>query len=216
MNEPANAKPAGHPLLSLLIFIHLFCVGIALWSAHFPSALQVRLLDRLSPYLRLLHFDLNFTPFYLTQGTVDDQDHRIEVRGKAGDGGTAADWRSLPDSGWRAGERYKRYARLAAAMAFFAEREQDAQTALFARAVAEHYLNQGQVEPVEVRCRRILPQDRSQIASGTAEERDPYSDTYLREVYRANTIVEGSSVSVVKVEETREVASPRAPGAPQP
>jgi len=204
-------RPAGRPFLSLLLFFHLFLIFVALCGNHFPSALQSRLVGLFSPYLRVMNFDLNFTPYYLTLGSADDQDHRIEVLAASSSDGSG-EWLSLPDVGWRAGERYKRYQRLADSMAFFGERQQDNLSALFARSVAESFLNQRQIVPEQVRCRRILPQDRSAVEGGTPEQRDPLSDQYFTEVYRANTIVDGANVSVIKAEEAGQVARPDSGG----
>ncbi len=211
--DSGTDRPVGRPLLSLLLFFHLFFVFVALTSNHFPSALQRRLTGLFSPHLRVLNFDLNFTPYYLTLGTVDDQDHRIEVLAAGGDAADSDQWIRLADAGWRGGERSKRYQRLAASMAFFGERQQDNLTALFARSVAEYFLYQRQIEPAKVRCRRILPQDRSAVAGGTIEQRDPLSDQYFSEVYCADTIVvvdivDGTTVSVIKVQATGQVARP--------
>jgi hypothetical protein len=218
VNEPPDRRveqPASRPLLSLVLFFHLFFVFIALASNHFPSALQQRLVGLFSPYIRALNFELNFTPYYLTLGSVDDQDHRIEVLAAGGEGAEGGRWIGLPDAGWRGGERYKRYQRLAASMAFFGERQQDNLSALFARAVGENFLNQRRIVLAEIRCRRILPQDRSVVAGGTAEQRDPLSEQYFVEVYRANAIVEETRVSVIKAESAGQVARPN-PGDQQP
>jgi hypothetical protein len=208
----AAEQPVGRPLLSLLLFFHLFFIAVAFGGNHFPSALQGRLVGLASPYLRVLNFDISFTPYYLTLGTVDDQDHRIDVFAAdsydAGDDG----WIGVSASGWRGGERIRRYQRLAGTMAFFGERRQDQLSALFARSVGEHFLNQRHIEPAQVRCRRILPQDRSAVAGGTPEQRNPLSDLYFAEVYRANTIVDGSRVGVIKVEAAGHVARPDAGG----
>jgi hypothetical protein len=210
--EHDRDEPAGRPILSLLLFFHLFLVFVALSANHFPSALQNRLVGFFSPYLRVLNLELNFTPFHLTVGSVDDQDHRVEVLPTGGMESDPSTWLALPDAGWRGGERYKRYQRLASSMAFFGERDQDNFSALFARSVAESFLNQREIVPVQVRCRRLLPQDRSVVEGGTPEQRDPYSDQYSAEVYRANVLVDGASVSVIKVEEAGQVARPDSGG----
>jgi hypothetical protein len=206
------SQPVSHPWLSLLLFFHLFSIAVALGANHFPSPLQSRMAGFMSPYLRVMNFDISFIPYHLTLGTVDDQDHRIDV--------LAADAYLMGDEGWigigepsfRGGERFKRFQRLAATMAFFGERRQDQLSALFARAVAEHFLNQRHIEPSEIRCRRILPQDRSAVAGGTPEQRNPLSSLYFAEVYRASALIDGSTVAVIKVEQAGHVARPDAGG----
>lgn len=211
-SDNTAGQPVGRPILSLLLFFHLFFIMVALGGNHFPSALQGRLVGLASPYLRVLNFDVSFTPFYLTLGTVDDQDHRIEVlAADAYDSGEDG-WIEVTAPGWRGGERTRRYQRLAGTMAFFGERRQDQLSALFARSIAEHFLNQRHIEPAQIRCRRILPQDRSAVSGGTPEQRNPLSEVYFAEVYRANTIPDGSRVGVIKVEAAGHVARPDAGG----
>lgn len=213
IREPdETGSPQGRPVVSLLLVIHLVLVATALSGNHFPSALQNRLVALFSPYLRVLNFDLNYTPYHLTQGTVDDQDHRVEILPQGGESPSEEGWVRLAPTGWRIGERYHRTQRLASALAFFAERQQNQQAALFARSIAEHSLNQLRIEPAQLRCRRILPQERTAVAAGTAGARDALDETYLTEIYRANTIVDGATVSVMKVEQAGQVASPDAGG----
>ncbi len=87
-NQPASTTPppsgektgeVARSLVSLLLVVHLSCVGVALAANQSPSPLQERLVEVLAPYLQLLNLDLNFTPYYLTHETSLDTDHRIEV-----------------------------------------------------------------------------------------------------------------------------------------
>ena len=54
--------------VSLLLFMHLFCVAIVLSGNHFPSRLQAKLAKTLSIYTKTLHLDPGFASFELTDG----------------------------------------------------------------------------------------------------------------------------------------------------
>lgn len=212
-NHAAATRSAGAPLgagtqslLSLLIFCHLFCVLVALSGNLLPSALQSRLLRFFSPYTQLLNFDLNYTPMHLTHGSLDDVDHRLEVLRVGEDENDASAWIALPEAGPRRGERYQRYQRLAAAMAFSADRDT---AGLLARSVAGNVWHQDGVKPKQIRCRKHLLQGMDVVSGGTPEQRDPASALYFREAYRANVIVTSDGqVEVIRAEETGQVKRP--------
>lgn len=69
--------------VSFLLFVHLFCVAMALAGIFAPSRLQERLADAVSPYSQFFGFDLNgqfyYAPYHLTGGIEMDDDHLIEV-----------------------------------------------------------------------------------------------------------------------------------------
>jgi hypothetical protein len=193
-------------LLSLLIFCHLFCVLVALSGSLMPSALQSRLLRLFSPYTQLLNFDLNYTPMHLTQGTLEDVDHQLEVLPAGQDENDGSAWIALPEAGPRHGERYQRYERLAAAMALSADRDT---AGLLARSVAGNVWHQDGVKLQQVRCRKHLLQGMDAVSGGTPEQRDPASALYFREAYRVNVIVTSDGqVEVVRAEKTSQVARP--------
>lgn len=195
------------PIVSLLIVIHLFIVTIALSGNLARSQFQTRLLAFFAPYAQSLNIDLNFTPYHLTHAMPSDADHRIEWR--AADAEDDAPWHSMPDRGAKAGERYKRYQRLAAIMSFFAERNDDSTVGVLARGVGTYVLNQEHVKPGQIRVRKHLPQSMSIVSSGTPDERDANSEVYFEEVYRANAIVtDATRVDIIKVQESGQVARP--------
>jgi hypothetical protein len=67
-------------VLSLLLFIHFFCVLVVLSSTYIRSRLQARLVGIFGPYTELFAFDPGtYTPFYYTHGLVRDDDAVIEV-----------------------------------------------------------------------------------------------------------------------------------------
>jgi hypothetical protein len=76
----AGPSPAVRSLLSLLLFIHFFCVLVVLSSTYIRSRLQGRLVAIFGPYTQLLAFDPGtYTPFYYTHGMVRDDDAVIEI-----------------------------------------------------------------------------------------------------------------------------------------
>jgi hypothetical protein len=201
-------NPQSRPFASLAISIHLFCV-LAVFTANYSrSGLQDRLLSLLAPYTQLLNLDPNFIPFYLTHGAPDDVDQRIEVLPAGADAADDGNWLALSDRGFRGGERYQRYQRLASALGYFAERDEGA---WIARGVAVNFLVQAGVKPQQIRCRRHLPQELEAVSGGTPEQRDPFSAAYFREAYRANTLIgDDQRVEILRVEEIGQVAVPDA------
>jgi hypothetical protein len=83
-SEPNASKSDGSPdvlrsVLSILIFVHLFCVAVVLSSNLRRSALQNRLVSIFAVYTQLLDFDPDFTPYYYTFGRDIDGDARLVV-----------------------------------------------------------------------------------------------------------------------------------------
>lgn len=217
-NSSESISSTSRSAISLLLFFHLFIMALVLSGNYGTSRVQARLLSFFSPYTRSLNLDLNYTPFHLTHATLDDVDHRLEVLPTTDDMDLEAvedeDWISLPSVGGRLSERYKRYQRLAAIMAFFASRDDNDTTGLLARGVGANFLHQRDVTPRQVRVRKHLLQSMDVIEGGTAEQRDPNSATYFNEVYRANTLVlDDGTVEIIKVESAGQVAKP-ASGSP--
>ena len=220
-DETVEPQAVGHPWLSLALFIHLFCVWVALSGSLFRSGLQERLLGLFAPYTQLLGFDPTPAAFYLTHGTPSDSGFSLEVLPADQDESDNGNWIELEDRGMRGGERYGRTQRLASLMGFFAGRSETATRekrsdeeanealSLLARGVATHLLRQAAVTPQQIRCRRHASQD-IEALGGTAEQRDPFSESYFQEVYRASTIVMNQGqVEILRTnQEERDVAPP--------
>jgi hypothetical protein len=205
--EQPSARSGKRILVSGLIIVHLFFVATAMLASHGRSRLTERILSRFAFYTELLNLDLNldFAWYHLTHATEFDVDHRIEVLPKGAD--ETANWLVLPADTFRGSESYKRYQRLGRHFAILAEEDGDA--GRIARSVAEHFLHAKATEPAQVRCRRHLLQDWEVMDGGTAEERDPNSETYFRVPYAADCIVlSNGRVDVIKVEERGRVAPP--------
>lgn len=201
-------------LVSLFLVLHLLCLVIAFASSVAPSPLQLRLLGVLRPYVRVLNFELPYSQYNLTQASELDVDHRLEILPQGRDENDPDSWIRLPDRGFRGGERYKRYQRLAQQMGRFNQLsmmmpDMGAVVGKLAQAVAAHFLYQRETKPQQVRCRRHFLQSIDAITRGSKEERDPYSRTFFRVAYAANVVVdEAGNVSVVKIEMASEVARP--------
>ena len=199
-------------LASLLIFIHLFCLAVAISANQAPSPLQERLLEIFRPYTQLLNFDVSFIRFDLTQETADDADHRIEYLPEGEDPANADAWVQLT-AGPKGSDRRIRYQRLAGLTNFFGSRGDDATCAVFASAIGTHLAQQRQQPIDQLRLRLHLLQSPEQIVSANLEDRNPNSTRFFQELYRARVIDGG--LAVQKVEDATQVApTVRASGQP--
>ncbi len=210
--DSAAAGPSDRTrsIITLLLVLHLIIVAVALSGNYLRSPLQARFLDVLRPYAQLLNFELDFLPYQLTHATAADVDHRIEVLPEGADPDDADAWRGLPDRGFRGGERYHRYQRLARLMAFLAEQgASETAVSMIGRSVAENFVQQQDVRTDRIRCRRHMLQPAEAVRGGTAEQRNPNDPSYFRTLYDASTIVDDSGrVDLVKIDAADEVARP--------
>lgn len=133
-------------VVSLLIFIHLFCMAIALSSCFSFSQLQGKLVELFFPYTRAIHGDPNYLPvdrrvaalppvaFHLTDGEGETRMHQWLLTTPSG---TTL---RFPDQGWPRQHRADRLARLSA---YFSERlESDEVPAEVVKAMCTHLLPQ--------------------------------------------------------------------------
>jgi len=228
----AGSKPSGdggdaglRSIVSLLLFIHLFCVAVVLASNFRRSALQNELVTRIfAPYTQFFDFDPNLTPYYYTLGRESDDDATITVDLYAdADKPVAAQSQissiKLPDGGsnWL-GDR-KRYFRLAHLMAFRADQETENEdtTSEIARSVAARLMREGQARRAVVRCTRrsSQPLDLTTLRPGYPPDR-PTDPAYDATVYEADVwIDEDNQVQALKRSSRAEVA-PRQTGAQAP
>jgi hypothetical protein len=202
-----NIGSTGRAIISLLLVAHFFFVVVAVSANQAPSELQSRILARFAFYTQLFNFDLNFTPYYLTRGPVEDADHRLELLPEGEDAEDPQSWVVLHDVGLRGSDRYHRYQRFARVMSFFAEQEDI--PAFLAQAAAVHFVRQREVPPTRIRCRRHLPQPRDLKVGGTAAQRDPNDASYFQTDYEARCIIAANgSVHISKISEANQVAQP--------
>jgi hypothetical protein len=75
VTQPSGPSDLSRSILSLLLFIHFFCVFTVLASTYLRSPLQARLVSIFGVYTELLAFDPGqFTPFFYTHGDIGDDD----------------------------------------------------------------------------------------------------------------------------------------------
>ncbi len=201
-------------VITLLLILHLFCIFIALSASVLASPLQLRILAVLRPYVRTLNFEIPYAQYHLTHATPLDVDHRIELLPQGASADNPDNWYVLPDVGFRGFDRYKRYQRLGKRMAILEQLSQNgaqdmgAALSEIARGVSAHFVHTGQFTPAQLRCRQHFLQAIDMIEGGTEEQRNPNSDVYFQVPYAANVIVHNGQVSVIKIEQAREVAQP--------
>lgn len=193
---------------SLVLFIHLFCMAVALGANHAPSALQNRLLTVFRPFTRLLNFDVSQIRFDLTQEAPDDTDPRIEYLPPGKNPVESGDWVPV-GRGMRGSDRWTRYQRLANLLGIAGTGEDTDSAARVTQAVGEYLAIRQGVELSQIRCRRHQLQLRSE-AAGAGERRNPDDPSFFQEAYRAQVAVDKTTreVLVQKVEERGQVAPP--------
>ena len=212
-SPPRGPSERTRSVVSLLLTLHLIVLAFALSGNFLRSPLQSRVLAVLRPYAQTLNFELDFLPYQLTHATAADVDHRIEVLPADADPDQADAWRVLPDRGFRGGERYKRYQRLARLMGYLADEDASGNgLSMIGRGVAENFVMQRGIRTDRIRCRRHMLQDWESVQGGTAQQRNPNDPSYFRVVYAANTIVsDNGRVSLLKISDVGEVAQPNKP-----
>ncbi len=210
-SKPSSALTTA---LSLALFMHLFVVGVMLASNWSVSTLQSRLLGLLRPYAQALNFDLNYTPFYLTHGTLADVDHRLEYRAGLADEGTP--WAVIGGGASPWGESAKRYDRWAKLMASYADQDLEQVPAEIARAAAEHVRSRTSTAPTQIRVRRHLLQTMDAAAGqDNNAQRNPHHESYFQTPYEANVLWDDQErATVAKVAGRSESAQPARGEAP--
>lgn len=210
---PSHEPPPGpsetvRGIISLVLVIHFFAIFIALTCNRTPSVLQERLLVILRPYLRTLNFEVDFIAYDLTQAQLTDADHRIEILEQGADEEADESWRVFGQTGFVGGERYKRFQRYSEVFAAF--REDEASTALMAQAVARYWQHFGSSDrpPRLIRGRDHLLQGRSQVTSLDQAQSDPDSPAFFREFYKAEIVINGERIDLVKRAAAAREASP--------
>lgn len=205
-DERAVSTPSGRPLITVLLILHLGAVFLFLTTNLSSSLLQDALRRICAPYAQPLNLDLDYTPYHLTHATDADVDHRLEIL-PAGSSPESDAWVALPDVGWRGGERYRRYQRLAESLALRATNE-DPSAGTLAQAAAAHFLNREEMVPIRLRVRRHMLQSPEAIQSGSAAERDPNHPAYFESAYDAHVVVDGDQVHVVPIPVRSDAAQP--------
>jgi hypothetical protein len=210
-SAPGSAQEVsgGAGWVSLLILIHLICVLVALTSNLHRSSLQARLVQVLQPYLGLVNLDPDFTPYYLTHGGILDDDHFLEVQrvpAAGQDPVPAGKERTVLESANRWGFAARRYRRLAYAVAYHAQVEDDHITAALARATAGLVLSPGDLGQLVVRCWRHESQPRRITELVTGFPVDPADSQYQQSVYAADVWLADGMLQVQKRVTVQETA----------
>lgn len=196
-DNPDTKQPSEvfRSVVSLVLFIHFFCVFVGMTCVAEPySPFQARLRYVLWPYTQLLAFDLDNEPYFLTdyvdpgaeaeQFTDPYADFRVEVLPAEKDPADEDNWVSLNDTGWKGGERNRRFRRLATIMN--AVSEDKTAVSLLAQGVANDYYARHDELPQKIRVRLHLPQPRSWIDSPNKDRLDPDGPAYFRPVVSFN------------------------------
>lgn len=205
-SSSAQGKPGDvtRNVVSLLLFIHLFCVAVALWGNFQRSAIESRLLEVLAPYLRPFNFDPDFTRFYLVHSPQADDDRFFEVEilpdeesetaAPQQEGGTSTDNRiiTLPESGIRGGLARRRYFALSHVMGFYAnpDTENEMVTGEIAKAVGGAVLRKVGASRGVLRCRHHMsqPRDLDRLVAGFPP--DPTAPQYAVTEYEADVWID--------------------------
>jgi hypothetical protein len=202
-----GSRPGGGParklrfVLMLFVGLHLVAVFLSYSALIEPSSTHSRLLSVVDPYLRMTHFAADGRPFYLAQGTADEQPHRLQVAsGNAGDGAASfeidvqTEWTNVEPTGvpgLAASDRYERWMRLVAALAE-ADRHSLAATMLMPLIVDDPSID-------AVRIVR-LPTELTTVADDAAPP-----------VYLARVVRRGDVVRLVSIESKRLTTFQRKP-----
>jgi hypothetical protein len=212
-------------VVSLVLVIHLLCVGTVLASNFRRSLLQSRLVSIFAAYTRSLHFDPDFTPYYYTLGRVSDDDTWLVIdlypsADRPVDQQQAAGRMKLPDGGNRWLENRRRAIQLSKLLAERAESDSDVDQDVaseLARAVSRWAMHQTGNKRAVVRAIRRMsqPYDLAALNPGFPPER-PTDPAYDMTVYEADAwIDEDNQVQVLRRASRAEVA-PRAGAATPP
>jgi hypothetical protein len=206
-SSPNLLSPGARSAISLVLFIHLFAVAVALSSYANPSGVQVRLREMLAIYLQNLNFDLNQNAyntgrFHQTHATPTDVDFLVQIEAALPDGSTRS--LSIPEDGLVPPLRQRRYQSLANAIGNMAENEE--YQAVLPRAIAASVLSDWGVSSGKFTCRAHFLPDIDYRTSADPKVRDPFSETYHRIPYQATVIVTPDQVYVNKIGEARDVA----------
>jgi hypothetical protein len=205
-------------LLSFLIFLHMFAIGVGTFSTYNWSHLERALRDvpPIRPYLQLVGMDVPFVALYsLTFGEEFDRDFsftvvEVDPKKKPEDLGTV----QLPGPDTRPLERARRYDRLARKVAQFGapDQQDEAAQALIAMAVGKYELKKHGWDRCRVRCigRRIPLMQHAR--SLDPAERDISSPMYFEKIYEAEVwITKRGDFQMQKVEAASDTAPAAAP-----
>jgi hypothetical protein len=219
---PAGPSDVTRSILSLVLFVHLFCVFTVLASTYLRSTLQSRLVSIFGVYTELLAFDPGqHIPYYYTHGRPRDDDATISLDlYPAGDVPVAQrpliKTVAFPDGGSNWLDERRRAIRLARQLAYFAEEEtgRDDLAAEIARSVGSRVMREHGAAAAVLRCTRRLSQPldlRDLFREFPAD--NPTAAAYDELVYAADVYFdEEGQVQAIRRQAAAEVAPRRTSG----
>lgn len=180
--NPVQWSPEARTWVSLLLFVHLFAVFVAVAAYTRSSGFERRLLRLFEPYLNNLylsptHSTYPFARYYLTHAAQSDVDFSCEVDVE----GTDSETLVVPDSGLWPGVRFRRYQALANVAGYLSQAEGDDNLAgILPKTIAAGVLGQrGEKQGVvRVRAHFLAP-----IDAPAKADRGPLTTQYEAEVF---------------------------------
>jgi len=222
VDAPTGPSEITRSVLSLVLFVHLFCVFTVLSSTYLRSTLQSRLVSIFGVYTELLAFDPGqHIPYYYTHGRTRDDDATFSLDlYPAGDVPVAQrpliKTVAFPDGGTNWLDERRRAIRLARQLAFFAEEEsgRDDLAAEIARGVGSRVMREHGAAAAVLRCTRRLsqPLDLSALFREFPAD-DPTAPAYDELIYTADVYFdEEGQVQAIRRQAAAEVAPRRTSG----
>jgi hypothetical protein len=200
-------SPETRTWVSLLLFVHLFVVVVAVTSYTRPSALQLRLHALFAPYLRNLHLTAlpttyPFARFHLTHATESDVDFAIRVDTTGTDG--AKQTITLPEP-LQPLVRFRRYQNLANAAGTLASGDSsDAVASILPKTVAGSILRGAGATSGVIRIEALGLPTEEDVASLAALAKA--ANEKIANIYEAQVIATPTTVELLKKSTTLEVA----------
>lgn len=214
-SSPVTAPPgeSTRTVVSLLLFLHFFAVGVGVTSNWVPSMLEaaLRRVPFVTPYLGWLNFDRSYiSQFTLTDGDPIDTVHTIECDLRQPDGSTKqvvlGETARYPQSA----RSYHRLATAAAGMVGNQELESRLPQAAAAYLVDTY----PDMKVTSIRCRRQLLLNSVEVGSSDPRVRDPNDSRLFQTLYEARVLSAGGQLLLRKVESASDVAPPAETGTP--
>lgn len=194
-------------LVSLLLFVHLFVLFVAVTTYTRPSGLQQRLHEVFAPYLRALHLTAYpatypFARYHLTHASPTDVDFTCEVDYQTPEGPQTV---TIPARPLWPRIRQRRYQALANATGYLTDEEADEDLGgVLPRAIAGSVLKSHGATEGTFRCRAHYLPLLEQMGEVDAGRQGPLEN--FRVTYEAQVIAAGGTVELLKKSTTLEVA----------
>jgi len=195
--QPPTSSPPQLPsetvrgIVSLLIFVHLLALVLAIGSYTQASLFQRQLVRALRPYVRTLNFDLTHVfpavaRLHLTHAGPTDVDFQISGQGKLADG-KVADWQ-LPRADLFPPIRRVRDQNLANVIGAMTESEQEDREAVLPRSLAAAELRKVAAKSGSITVTAHYLLEIGDLNSTETRLRDPFDASYFRPVFDARVI----------------------------